>query len=520
MAVEYAGFVPTQKVNWAELTEDLAGKVYQIGEERQKKRDELDKIAADNQAMLNAWQPGKNQTFNQAVLRGADQARVLIKQWNDQLKAGKISAVDYKNKMNNMKEYWGILAQTAKTYDDRYLEVIKRQTPDENGKIQASSFEIDMLDDLAQMSDLSKSATQWDNDGRLYMANTDPNNGQIVGDIYDVRTVNLPDNIIANRVYVDESVNGIVKNWEPKVIFKDLGKGGELNIESVKEQDEYKIMVENVVNTIAPDNNPRAQISVLADNGVITPFYYKTDQEYKTKKEQQINRLKQLKIDAGAKDTEVTKQELDTIELSLVRKVQDRNGLFMPVLTEDQKNAAKKRVRDSAGIQLSEKITGTPQQKWTPSGGGDGTPDIDEKEQQRINEYQRGYVASLNAFGLDEQGRKTKQPDLSGLDNSYKYENKGGKVYVYKLNSKIGKDDPVSVISSPKGLAQYTVYGKSPAEQETNYELGRTQYRRAKGLDQPKKTNIPSATRAEWKKSGWTDAQINEAVRLKKIKVI
>jgi hypothetical protein len=372
MAVEYAGFIPTEKINWAKLSGDLAGQVYKIGEERQKKREELDQIATDNQAMLNAWQPGKNQTFNQAVLRGADQARVLIKQWNDDLKAGMISPTDYRNKMNNMKEYWGILAQTAKTYDDRYLEIVKRQTPDENGKIQASSFEIDMFDDLAQMSDLSKSATQWDYDGRLYMANTDQNNGKILGNIYDVRTVNLPDNIIANRVYVDESVNGIVKNWEPKVIFKDLGKGGELNIESVKEQDEYKIMVENVVNTIAPDNNPRAQISVLADNGVITPFYYKTDQEYKTKKEQQINRLKQLKIDAGAKDTEVTKEELDKIELSLVRKVQDRNGLFMPVLTEDQKNAAKKRVRDSAGIQLSEKITGSPQQKWTTGGGGDG----------------------------------------------------------------------------------------------------------------------------------------------------
>ena len=213
MAIEYAGFVPTQAINWAELSEDLAGKVYQIGEERQKKREELDKIAADNQAMLNAWEPGKNQTFNQAVLRGADQGRVLIKKWNDDLKAGLISPTDYKNKMNNMKEYWGILAQTAKTYDDRYLEIVKRQTPDENGKIQASSFEIDMFDDLAQMSDLSKSATQWDNDGRLYMANTDPNNGKIKGNIYDVRTVNLPDNIIANRVYVDESVNDIVKNW-------------------------------------------------------------------------------------------------------------------------------------------------------------------------------------------------------------------------------------------------------------------------------------------------------------------
>lgn len=369
MAIEYAGFVPTDPINWAELAGDLAGKVYQIGEERQKKREELDQIAADNQKLLNSWQPGKNQTFNQAVLRGADQGRVLIKQWNDDLKAGLISPTDYKNKMNNMKEYWGILAQTAKTYDDRYLEILKRQTPDENGKIQASSFEIDMFDELAQMSNLSQSATQWDYDGRLYMANTDPNNGKIKGNIYDVRTVNLPDNIIANRVNVDDQVNGVVKNWDTKTLFEKVAKGGELTIESAKNQDSYKIMVERLANTIAPDNNPRAQISVLADNGVLTPYYYKTDQEYKTIKEQQINDLRQLKIDSGATDTSITKEELDDIEISLVRKVQDRNGLFMPVLTDEQKKLARERVKESIDIQLAEKI-----QKDMPNiVRGDGT---------------------------------------------------------------------------------------------------------------------------------------------------
>ena len=56
MAIEYAGFVPTEtRINWADLTEDLAGKVYQIGEKREKAKAELDQIAADNQAMLNAW---------------------------------------------------------------------------------------------------------------------------------------------------------------------------------------------------------------------------------------------------------------------------------------------------------------------------------------------------------------------------------------------------------------------------------------------------------------------------------
>jgi hypothetical protein len=366
---EYAGFIPTQPINWASLAEDLAGKVYNIGEERQKKREELDKIAADNQSMLNSWQPGKNQTFNQAVLRGADQGRVLIKQWNDDLKAGLISATDYKNKMNNMKEYWGILAQTAKTYDDRYLEILKRQTPDENGKIQASSFEIDMFDELAQMSNLSQSATQWDYDGRLYMANTDPNNGKIKGNIYDVRTVNLPDNIIANRVNVDDQVNAVVKNWNTKTLFEKVAKGGELTIESAKNQDSYKIMVERLANTIAPDNNPRAQISVLADNGVLTPYYYKTDQEYKAIKEQQINDLRQLKIDAGATDISLTEKELYDIEISLVRKVQDGNGLFMPVLTDEQKKLARERVKESIDIQLAEQI-----QKDMPNiGRGGGT---------------------------------------------------------------------------------------------------------------------------------------------------
>lgn len=36
---------------------------------------------------------------------------------------------------------------------------------------------------------------------------------------------------------------------------------------------------------------------------------------------------------------------------------------------------------------------------------------------------------------------------------------------------------------------------------------------------QPPKTTVPSATRAEWKAAGWTDAQIDQAVKLKKIEV-
>jgi len=438
MAVEYAGFIPTEKINWAELTGDLAGKIYQIGEERQKKREELDKIATDNQTLLNSWQLGKNQTLNQFVLRGADQGRVLIKQWNDQLKAGIISPTDYKNKMNNIKEYWGILAQSAKTYDDRYLEIVKRQQPDENGVIQASAYEIELYNRFGQMSDLSKNATQFDNDGRIYMAKTDPNTGKIQGDIFDVRTMSLPDNIVANRVDVDKSVNGIVKNWETKTIFKDLGKGGELNIESAKEKDSYKIMVENVVNSIAPDSNPRAQISVLVDNGVINADYYTTKQEYDTKKQQEVENLRKMKVDAGAKDTEVTKEELAEIELSLVKVVQEPGGLFMPVLTDEQKKKAKERVRSSVDIQVTEKVTGSPQQKWTPSGGGDGdnTKKVDYGQYKRMYDaWQNNQFDKLSSF-LNNKSHKVGVPT----------DDKGNKIYGKGV---VVKDQYGSVIFGP-----------------------------------------------------------------------
>ena len=368
---EYAGFIPTQPINWANLTEDLAGKVYQIGTEREKRKAELDKIAADNQKVLAEFEPGKNQSLRELTLRGADQGRVLIKQWNDQLKSGIISATDYKNKMNNLMESWGVFAKSAKSYDERYLEVMSRQQPGEDGKVAASAYEVDVLTrEFGDMSDLSNKTTHFDNEGRVYMATTDKNTGQIVGDVYDVRTMAYPNNIFANRVYVDDQVNDVVKNWDTKTLFEKVAKGGELTIESAKNQDSYKIMVERVANTISPDNNPRAQVSILIDNGVIqNPIYYKDDKEYDAVKQQAINKLVEEKKNAGIENTEPTKEELATIELSIIKNQQGTDGIINPVLTKKQKDAARERVKESVDIQLSEKI-----QKDMPNiVRGDGT---------------------------------------------------------------------------------------------------------------------------------------------------
>jgi len=393
MAVEYTGFVPTQKIDWAELSQDLAGKIYQVGEERQKKRDALDKIAADNQKVLAEFEPGKNQSLRELTLRGADQGRVLIKQWNDQLKRGEISPTDYKNKMNNIMDSWGIFAKSAKTYDERYLEVMSRQQPGEDGKVAASAYEVDVLTrEFGDMSDLSNKTTYFDNDGRVYMATTDKNTGQITGDVYDVRTMSYPNNIFANRVYVDDQVNDVVKNWDTKTLFEKAAKGGELTIESAKNQDSYKIMVERLANTIAPDNNPRAQVSILIDNGVIqNPIYYKNDDEYETVKNQAINKLIQEKKSAGIEKTEPTKEELDEIELSIIKNQQGADGIINPVLTKKQKDASRDRVSEKIQKDMPNIVRG--------NGGGDGKPKvIDTTLRDQLEEAWKGGPGSINTL--------------------------------------------------------------------------------------------------------------------------
>lgn len=440
MAVEYAGFVPTQKIDWAELSQDLAGKIYKVGEERQKKRDELDKIAADNQKVLAEFEPGKNQSLRELTLRGADQGRVLIKQWNDQLKRGEISPTDYKNKMNNIMDSWGIFAKSAKTYDERYLEVMSRQQPGEDGKVAASAYEVDVLTrEFGDMSDLSNKTTYFDNDGRVYMATTDKNTGKIIGDVYDVRTMSYPNNIFANRVYVDDQVNDVVKNWDTKTLFEKAAKGGELTIESAKNQDSYKIMVERLANTIAPDNNPRAQVSILIDNGVIqNPIYYKNDDEYETVKNQAINKLIQEKKSAGIEKTEPTKQELDEIELSIIKNEQGADGIINPVLTKKQKDASRDRVKQSVDIQLSEKIQKDMPNIGRGNGGGDGdnTKKVDYGQYKRMYDaWQNNQFDKLSSF-LNNKSHKVGVPT----------DDKGNKIYGKGV---VVKDQYGSVIFGP-----------------------------------------------------------------------
>ena len=124
---DYSTYLPTAGVDWAKLTDDIIGKVSAIGTSRQAEKDALDLMMTDANALMNKEELYSSQKLQEFVLAGANSGRTLIAQWNADLKAGMLSPKDYKNRMNNIKDGWATLANSAKTYDKINQEFNKQK---------------------------------------------------------------------------------------------------------------------------------------------------------------------------------------------------------------------------------------------------------------------------------------------------------------------------------------------------------------------------------------------------------
>jgi hypothetical protein len=189
---------------------------------------------------------------------------------------------------------------------------------------------------------------------------------------------------------------------------------------------------------------------------------------------------------------------------NLIELVLNNDGEIMPVVTPkmivDARGVAESQIEEQLG--WKEQV----ERGFAPGGGGGGSTRADDRaaatEQKRANEYSRGYVATMDAFGIDPNTnqRIKGKADFSGLDNRYQYIRTSKGVQIWKSGSfdENGKENKkksvyVGLATTPKGLAEYAVYGKSTAEAETNYEKGRSQYRGAKGIGGNTSGNNPAA---------------------------
>ena len=527
--MEYAGYVsPERSTDWSALTGKLAGKLDEIQKDRQSKREALDAKAMDAEAYINSIETTQNQTANQILLDFGYTGKGKVQQWNKALKAGELSSKEYSNNIATLNDYTSTFANSLKTFDQRYQEVLKRQQPDENGLIQASAFELELANQFGQLADLQNAKMQVSDNGRVYMSKIDPKTGGLISDLIDVRSINAPENIIANRVDVAAGTSKLMEGWDPYTMWKDMGRGGEMNIEDIRQNPAFNLMKANLAETIANDDNPRAQISVLVDNGVINADYYSNDSEYQQKVSEAIARAKKIKQTAG-QPTTLSDQEMKDIELSMVRLEKNASGIINPVLTEEQKKAAKERVMQEVEIQAGRKVTGSAKQDWyhaPTGGGGNGSGDITN------DNYLNGYLAVRQAWD---------KADYSMLSKDYQYVPEGnGVTSVYKTTVTTdakGSEKTTKVfvkkIKSPEGFAEFAFDTKNANDAITFYDQCKGIFYNS-GMDKdpkyavnngggstPKKneikaSDIPSKAKA----AGYTEAEYRKLLKQRGIKII
>jgi hypothetical protein len=345
----YMGYQsPENIIDWAGLSDKFSTKLKDVEEKRQLERDTLDKMALDNTVLVSSYVPGKDQTLNEMVLRGIDDAKAKIANWNKDLKSGNLRPSEYKTRMNNIKEYWGVMANNAKNYDQRMADVITRQQEGISGAMEA-----ELLKQWEDSTDVKSNAIVVGDDGRVYTSKFDKTTGQPTGQVTDMRLMSAPENIMANKVDLVTEIDNYTADWQPTTMF---AKEGDIDItsDSVKNQPNYILMKDKVANAIAPDTNPRAQVSVLADNGLMDVEFYYNDDEY-TQKYNEI--FAQLEADKAILGEEITQEDLDNIDKSLIRMGIDENNMMNPILTDDQKQAVRDYISEQIDIRTEDKIS-------------------------------------------------------------------------------------------------------------------------------------------------------------------
>jgi hypothetical protein len=403
MPTEYAGYIPTaNQIDWESLGAGLSSKIKAISDDRTARKAELDKSAFDLSSDIANTEMGESETFNNMLIKGVDKGRSQIKKWNDMLKAGQLSPVDYKLKLESLKDNWGILANSAKSFDARYQSTIARQQEDENGRIAGSTLELELGSRYGQLAELNGKALEIGDDGSVHMSKTNPVTGE-VENLINLRDINRPENILDNRVIVTDNVASLTENWNPIELFKDLGRGGSTSIESMRNHPEFADMKAKVAQSVAPNSNPRAQLSVLTDNAGMTPLFYYNESDRKKvldvaiKDQQEINRI-------AGKSSELSADQIKEIEFGLV-EMRTTNGRIDPVLRADQQKASQDYVMSETEMQMGQKIAGQAKQQWASGGGsgsggsGNSTDPNDFSLYQQITESwgQPGGAAALTA---------------------------------------------------------------------------------------------------------------------------
>jgi len=363
---EYLGYQPQQGagiVEWSKLTGQLNEKIDAAVGVRQGERDAFADIRKTNEEKINEYESGQNQTMNTLVLDGANNIRSMMYEWNKMADNGEMTRADFKSRMNNVQSYWGMLATSAKSFDTRTMEVLKRQQPDpKTGLPPGSGFESWTNKKHSEIADLkNKQIYTNPESGKVYLT-TMGENGE-VSEQLDVRQMNNPGNMIDNRIALGAAVTEGTKGWKDWSLFKEGLGGRTLTTTDIRKNPQYVNAKNALVRSIMP--NDRAAASILVDNGAGNYAFYSSDEEKMAIIKQDLANAQEIADETGMEfdATEFSREQ----EKQLILVEKDGTGTWQPSLTETQRKAAKTRIESEVEVNMGMEEKGSG--PWRPDKG-------------------------------------------------------------------------------------------------------------------------------------------------------
>ena len=473
--MEYAGYVSRGSIDWSGIAKGLQENVNKGLEARQKKIDEDNKLFDDTRKKLGEYENTQSPSYNTRAYQLTSQARGQLLDWQKQLKNGEITRDQFKINSNTLYEQYDSFINTSKQFDQYISEVNKKIQSGEAGAEFVAKANANMA--FMGLSDGSADL-QLGKDGGIYVSK----DGQPISIKQWTNIQNLAD----AKIDVNEQMSKFTDNVADVVRSSTAATGASVTTDDARQMTEqYNAIKRNAIATVANRNNPSAIVSILTDNSNLG-YQIFMNKDMMQKAVDNAVQKQELENGEDVSLTEEQKQKIKSdIESKAIMYNMSGDGSLNPVLTDKMIADAEKVAGEYFEAQIDSKITTEAAQLYRGTkgnGGGGGKTDTQlEKEATESAVNQRGYIATLDAFGMTPEGGTGGTKDFNGLNSSYQYEFRNGKVYVFRATDK-KKQTPVQIANEPKDLAWYAIGGGSKADASVKYDKGRSQYRSAKGL--------------------------------------
>jgi len=426
------GYETVDPVDWSKSVNELSKTILDIGKGREEQKAELDKLKMDNIKLVQQSEGYNSQTFNQKFTSAAQKGRTQLKEWNDMLKRGEITPDEYKLRMNNFTESWGMLGNSIKGFDTKYAEIQK--------KIQdgtASKASVEAAQYFAKLGELKNLDMFLDENGTWLTGRLDAKTGQVIPDnIESAAAIFNPNNTAFDKINLPEAVQEVTKLWGD-----EIRESGITTLTDLTQRPAFSDSLSDLVGSLT--SNPRMILSILGDNTKEKYQTYYTNDDRMALLSEAVQRENQSRQYQGKDDLSGSELNsfLQKAEGLLIPMKKDSSNVYQPMISQEQLKRAEKAVIDAVEMQLNFKSL---EDEKSLSSGGRGSSD----EKDKFVSLSQGVIKNWgSASWLNTKAR-----------DGYQFKWESGKLNVYKQGSDGRGGTTLSLagtVKKPEDLGKY-----------------------------------------------------------------